>query len=470
MSRVVEARGLSKRFLLRRNRSASLKERFLGLLDSSRREKVEEFWALRDVSLAIDAGEAVAIVGRNGSGKSTFLRLVAGIHRPTSGLLAVKRGSRVGTMIELGIGFHPELSGRENVFLNAAVHGLSRVEIEALYDRIVEYSGLSAFMDVALKNYSSGMHMRLGFSVAANLAPDFLLLDEVFAVGDEAFQQQCMRTMQGFRAKGCTILFVSHSPAAIKTVCERVCVLDQGRLLYDGPVELGLDEYHRVLAQTNPASPEAAVASATDGSWHRLVPGGHWAEAGKWAFDLLREEGLRPDQFVLDVGCGSLATGRHLLAFLEEHHYWGIEPERARIEAGVRFELPQAGLSRERGTFVVNDTFDLSPISQHFDFAIAEGLFARLPLNRIARCIASVVRGLSPGGRFFATWYESPLAERFDPIDRGSFTTYCDAEPYHYSFPVLSGISEAVGARAERVNTGRSHPRGESVMLMTRSG
>jgi SAM-dependent methyltransferase len=371
-------------------------------------------------------------------------------------------------MIELGIGFHPELSGRENVFLNAAVHGLSRAEIEALYDQIVAYSGLSAFMDVALKNYSSGMHMRLGFSVAANLAPDLLLLDEVFAVGDEAFQQQCMRTMQGFRAKGCTILFVSHATAAIKSVCERVCVLDSGRLLYDGPVEPGLEEYHRVLAQTTSAAATPA-ASAADAGWHRLVPGGHWAEGGQWAFDLLREKGLQRNHFVLDVGCGSLSTGRHLLAFVGEQHYWGVEPERARIEAGVRFELPQAGVSPERGTLVVSDTFDLSSIPRRFDFAISENLFSRLSLNRIARCIASVVRHLAPDGRFFATWYENPAPDNFDALDRGGFTTHADAEPYHYSYAVLEGLCEAVGARAERVTTNQRHPRGESVMLITRS-
>jgi ABC-type polysaccharide/polyol phosphate transport system ATPase subunit len=253
---VLEARGLSKRFLLRHNRTGSVKERFLGVFHASHRERVEEFWALRDVSLRINAGEAVAIVGRNGSGKSTFLRLVAGIHRPTSGFLAVRRGARVGTMIELGVGFHPELTGRENVFLNAAVHGLSRQEIESIYQPIVEYSGLSAFMDVPLKNYSSGMHMRLGFAVAANLEPDFLLLDEVFAVGDEAFQQQCMQTMQRFRDEGRTILFVSHSPTSVRSVCERVCVLHRGRLVFDGSVDAGLDEYHRIVAiESTPPTP-----------------------------------------------------------------------------------------------------------------------------------------------------------------------------------------------------------------------
>ena len=248
MTRVIESVGLSKRFLLRHNLSGSLKERFLGLLHPSQREQVEEFWALRDITLAVDSGEAVGIVGRNGSGKSTFLRLVAGIHRPTEGSLAVRRGARIGTMIEIGVGFNPQLTGSENVFLNAAVYGLSRAEIEPLYGPIVEYSGLASFMDVPLKNYSSGMVIRLAFAVAANLDPDMLLLDEIFAVGDESFQQQCIRTMQKFRADGKTILFVSHSSAAVRSICDRVCLLDHGRLLFDGAVARGLEEYLRVAS------------------------------------------------------------------------------------------------------------------------------------------------------------------------------------------------------------------------------
>ena len=243
MSIVIDSQGLSKRFLLRHNRSGSIKESFLGLIHPSRRERTEDFWALRDVSLSVNSGEAVGVIGRNGSGKSTFLRLVAGIHRPTEGRLAVRRGARIGTMIELGIGFHHELTGTENLFLSASVHGLTRAQIEALYDRIVEYSGLAAFMDVPMKNYSSGMTVRLAFAIAANLDPDMLLLDEVFAVGDEAFQQQCIRTVRQFRADGKTILFVSHSAAAIRSICDRVCLLDRGRLLFDGAVSRGLEEY-----------------------------------------------------------------------------------------------------------------------------------------------------------------------------------------------------------------------------------
>lgn len=473
MATVIEALELSKRFELRHNRSGSIKERFLGLLHSSHRETVEEFWALRDVTLTVEAGESVGLVGRNGSGKSTFLRLVAGIHRPTSGRLGVRRAARMGTLIELGVGFHSELTGRENVFLNAAVHGLTREQILALYPPIVEYAGLSQFMDVPLKNYSSGMVVRLAFAVAANLDPDLLLLDEIFAVGDEEFQKQCMRTMEKFRADGRTILFVSHSSAAIRSICDRVCLLDHGRLLFDGGVERGLDEYQRVVARqaSKPAAGEVADESGA-GGWHRVVPGNQWAEAGLWAFELLRHEGLRPDHAVLDVGCGSLATGRHLLGYLEPARYWGFDINHALMLAGVTMELPRVRVRPDQGFFVFNHEFDLSQVAP-VSFAIAEGFFSRLPLNRISRCIASVLKRLAPGGRFYATWYDNPEPRGFDPIQRHGFATYPDAEPYHYPFTLLSGICDAIGARAERIDEtqlGAPHPRGESAMVITPVG
>lgn len=250
MDPAIVAEDLSKRFILRHNRAGELKVRFLGLFHKHKRETLEEFWALRGVSATISHGESVGVIGRNGSGKSTFLKLVAGLHRPTSGRLLMARHARIGTMIELGVGFHGELTGQENVALNTSIHGLSRAESDALYPAIVEYSGLGHFMDVPIKNYSSGMHMRLGFAIAANLDPDILLLDEVFAVGDADFQGRCVRTVEEFRERGKTILFVSHSPEAVRSICRRVLVLDHGRLIFDGDVDEGLAAYHRVLAGT----------------------------------------------------------------------------------------------------------------------------------------------------------------------------------------------------------------------------
>lgn len=259
---VIEARSVSKRFLLRHNASVELKVRFLGFLHPDKRESVEEFWALKNICLTVGRGEAIGLVGRNGSGKSTFLKLVAAIHRPSSGRLLVARQARIASMIELGVGFHPELTGRENLFLNAAIHGLTRREIEGIYDATVEYSGLAHFIDVPIKTYSSGMHMRLGFAIAANLDPDILLLDEIFAVGDANFQQRCIETVKDFLARGKTIIFVSHTTASVRAICRRVCVLEQGEIAFDGDVDNGLAFYDQLLAQKS-ASGEQEVHAQT---------------------------------------------------------------------------------------------------------------------------------------------------------------------------------------------------------------
>jgi ABC-type polysaccharide/polyol phosphate transport system ATPase subunit/SAM-dependent methyltransferase len=473
---IVEAREVSKRFFLRHNPSGSLKVQFLGLFNRGRREQVEEFWALRDVSLRIGRGESIGLIGRNGSGKSTFLKLIAAIHQPTAGHLLVARGARIGSMIELGVGFHPELTGIENVALNAAIHGLSHDEIERLYPAIVQYSGLEHFMDVPLKNYSSGMHMRLGFAIAANLDPDLLLIDEVFAVGDLDFQKQCIRTLQTFQSEGKTIVFVSHSLEAIRNICRRVCVLDRGRLIFDGDVDNGLAMYERAMetpaaegTDTAPRQVQSALEltdAELDLGWHRLAIGGKWRESGDWQLDFLRRQGLQPADYVLDVGCGSMAGARVMLPFMDEHRYWGYEKDRRLVEAGVTIELVRAKVRPERGHLIVNDWFDLDESPHAFTFAIANGFWSRLPLNSIARCVAAVLRKLEPGGRFYATWYDNPDRSNFDPIVHAAGpTTYPDMEPYHYSYDVLVAICETIGARVSRVEDA-THPRGESVMLI----
>lgn len=480
MSLVLETRQLSKRFVLRHN-AGDVKARALGLLPfggaqgtrAGERARREEFWALRGVSIRVSAGESVGLVGRNGSGKSTLLKVIAGIHRPTGGQMLARRGLRISSMIELGTGFHPELTGQENVLLNASIHGLSRAEALAIYDRVVAYSGLRHFMDVPIKNYSSGMHMRLGFAIAANLDPDVLLLDEIFAVGDEEFQRQCMGTLEGFLEAGKTILFVSHSAAAVQAICRRVCVLERGQLRFDGDVDSGLTEYRRL----NAASPHQALGAEspaptsdqpnTDRAWHRLATGGRWEEEGAWVFDFLCARGLRPSQYVLDMGCGSLAAAARLLPFMEQSRYWGFEKNAELFVAGVQIELPRAGVRPERGHFLVNDEFDLSSAPHTFDLAIASSLLRRLPLNGVARCFASVIRKLSPGGTFFVAFAE-PGADPFAPrVQADGTTTQGDRPPYHYDFGVLARLVEIAGGHAERLPD-RSHPRGDSLIAIRR--
>jgi ABC-type polysaccharide/polyol phosphate transport system ATPase subunit len=243
---VIVVERVSKRFLLHHNRAFSLKARLLAAAVPKLRQRVEDFWALRDVDLRIHKGEAVGLVGRNGSGKSTLLKTMAGLHRPTSGRVLVRRGITIGTMIELGVGFHPELTGRENVYLSASIYALTRVQVDRIYEAVVDFSEIGNFIDEPIKNYSSGMMMRLAFSLAAHMEPEVLLLDEIFAVGDEGFQQKCRRMMQKFVDGGRTLVFVSHSPQQVQDMCNRVCVLSQGRKVFDGAVDEGLDLYHQM--------------------------------------------------------------------------------------------------------------------------------------------------------------------------------------------------------------------------------
>jgi ABC-2 type transport system ATP-binding protein/lipopolysaccharide transport system ATP-binding protein len=236
---------VSKRFKMHRDQATSLKEKFTR---RSRGSRTEDFWALRDVSLEIPRGTTYGLIGHNGSGKSTLLKLIAGIHRPTSGTITAN--GRVSAMLELGAGFHPELSGRENIFFNGSILGISRRDIAASLDEIVEFSGIGDFIDAPVKIYSSGMYVRLGFSIAANLDPELLIIDEIVAVGDEEFQRRCFDRLYELRRKGTTIVFVSHSLALVQTMCDQVAWLDHGKLRAAGPAFEVVDQY---VAEVNAA-------------------------------------------------------------------------------------------------------------------------------------------------------------------------------------------------------------------------
>jgi ABC-2 type transport system ATP-binding protein len=219
----IEVVDVSKRFRLYREKPTSLKQRVL-----SGRTRAEDFWALRDVSFDVGEGESLALIGPNGSGKSTLLKVIAGILRPTKGRV-LQRG-RLAGLLELGAGFHPELTGRENVHLNSAFLGLSRRETDAVYDDIVGFAELGDFMETAVKFYSSGMLVRLGFACAVHVDPDVLLIDEVLAVGDEAFQARCLDRVRSFQRDGRTIVLVSHALDVVRQLCDQAVMLDHGRI------------------------------------------------------------------------------------------------------------------------------------------------------------------------------------------------------------------------------------------------
>ena len=246
----IEAEGLGKRYRMWSGEAqhdhlrTMLVERAKAVLTGrgSRRE-VAEFWALREASFRIRQGENVGIIGLNGAGKSTLLKMMSRIVEPTTG--SVRIDGRVGALLEVGTGFAPELTGRENVFLYGSILGMSRAEVARKFDAIVAFSGVEQHLDVPVKRYSSGMYVRLGFAVAAHLDPEILFLDEVLAVGDLAFQRKCFDYAKDLQQRDATILFVSHNMFNIKTMCDRVIYLKQGRIEYDGPVDGGIEVYER---------------------------------------------------------------------------------------------------------------------------------------------------------------------------------------------------------------------------------
>ncbi len=223
---------VSKSFVLTHNRVISLKGRFIGLFKERWRQRSEQFTALSDVSFRVRRGEAFALMGPNGAGKSTLLQIIAGILQPTSG--QVLTCGRVMPLIGLGVGFSSELTGEENIYLNASLFGFSNRDIRARFDAILDFSQLASFIDVPIKNYSSGMYMRLAFSIAVHLDPEVLLADEILAVGDAAFQEKCLQRIQEMRREGMTLILVSHSMEQVNQFCDRYVRLEAGCVVEEG--------------------------------------------------------------------------------------------------------------------------------------------------------------------------------------------------------------------------------------------
>ena len=238
MTLAIEVQDVSKRFRLLHERNSTLKAT---VFSGFRRTVHEDLWALEDVSFEVPKGTTFGIVGHNGSGKSTMLKCMASIYRPDSGSIQID--GRMSALLELGAGFHPELSGRENVFLNGSILGLSQKQVAARFDEIVAFSGLERFIDSPVKNYSSGMFVRLGFAVAINVEPEVLLVDEVLAVGDESFQQKCMERFADLRRGGNTIVVVTHSLDSVRNLCDLAVWLDHGHLMHNGPAGEVADAY-----------------------------------------------------------------------------------------------------------------------------------------------------------------------------------------------------------------------------------
>lgn len=296
---VISLQGVSKKFVIHHDRPRSFQELLIRTLGRNHNHSREEFWVLRDLTLEVEQGEMLGIIGSNGAGKSTLLKLIAGIIQPTSGRITVK--GRLAALLELGAGFHPDLTGRENIFLSGSILGLTAREMRSRFDDIVSFAELEKFIDMPLKYYSSGMQVRLGFSIATSLDPDILLIDEVLAVGDEAFQKKCLARIDEFRRCGKTILFVSHNLEVVKQLCTRVLWLETNQPAVEGPA-FDIAEQYRQYVWEEEARKRALVDSAqlvtaehTSMNQDRQdKPQTHWGSGEVIVSDvrLLNQEGL----------------------------------------------------------------------------------------------------------------------------------------------------------------------------------
>lgn len=241
----IKIRNLSKRYKIYHQKELNLKYTFLNFITGKKSSFYDEFWALKNVSMDIKKGQTVGIIGENGGGKSTLLKLMAGILYPDEGTLTTH--GKIATLIEIGAGFHPELSGRENVYINGAVLGFQKKEIDHKFEQILEFSGLEKFIDNPIKTYSSGMYVRLGFSIAINVNPDILLVDEILAVGDENFQKKCLQKIGQFKEEGKTIVLVSHDLGTIEKMCDHTFLLDDGKVSSEGNPADVISDYYQIL-------------------------------------------------------------------------------------------------------------------------------------------------------------------------------------------------------------------------------
>ena len=385
----ISARDIGKCFRIwTHSRPTTIKDRVEHVFTRHRGSEAprrEDIWALRDVSFDVRRGEVLGVIGPNGAGKSTLLSILARITEPTTGRIEIR--GRVSSLLEVGTGFHPELSGRDNVFLNGAILGMSRREVNERYDEIVEFSGVGEFMDMPVKRYSSGMYVRLAFSIAAHLDPEVLLLDEVLAVGDSAFQQKCLHRIDSLTQSGRTVLFVSHSPASVAQLCHRVIVIRGGGIVFDGDVDEGINEYlgsPQIDGGASALEQETQFREGTGelrvtavrvlGAEEQIVPN----QPVTFEVDITAEHETSGRDVVLNVGIWNIAASQPIVlstAFAPPERFPDFTPDATRMLICQVDELPLRPAHYVVSVSIVRDGVVLDSCRHQAEFTLNPGDF-----------------------------------------------------------------------------------------------
>jgi ABC-2 type transport system ATP-binding protein len=367
---VIRVVDVSKRFTIRKDKS--LKERIVNFRRSQQHR--EDFWALRDVNVEVGSGQTLGLIGANGSGKSTLLKLIGGILTPSSGY--VERRGRLAALLELGAGFHGDLTGRENVYLNASILGLSRAQIDRYFDDIVAFSGIEPFIDTQVKFYSSGMYVRLAFAVAVHVDPEILLVDEVLAVGDEPFQRKCLDRIKQFQHEGRTIILVTHSLEQVRQLCDRVVLLESGEVAVDGTALDAVRHFREATAEQDHVEQAAQEHLVTIHEPRVVDEFGRPCSAIDSGAHLVIEYDLEADQEVSDWCAGAAITDASGLVIY-----------------GTNTALQELNLAPLRGRRTIRFLFDRLPLTEgQYFVSVAVCPTYGVDYHRIDRAVSFQVR------------------------------------------------------------------------------
>ena len=374
----------------------------------------------------------------------------------------VQMAGRVAALIEIGAGLHPDLTGQENIFLYGAIMGMSRKELREKLDAIVEFSELRAWLQTPVKFYSSGMYLRLAFSIAIHTDPDILLVDEILAVGDETFQKKCLAKMDEYRRQNKVIIVVSHNLGQVARLCDRTLWIERGRMVM-------LDKGTAVVNAYTKAMGKKTRGLIDDVPWHRREVYALWDEIGKLQFNFLVGQGLQPDHYLLDIGCGSLRGGVHFIRYLRTGHYYGVDQRAALLEAGKEIELEPEELMASAPVLEAVDEFDVQTLGKTFDYVWAHSVFKYLSLNQIIQCVMNVEQVLKPGGKFYATFFENMegkkhLGPSMREWSESSFLTFFGKEPYHYDFATFRWVCQGTSLHVEYLGDW-GHPVNQKMLM-----
>jgi ABC-type polysaccharide/polyol phosphate transport system ATPase subunit len=378
---VVGFENVSKRYRLGQGRG-SLRDALAQAVARLARRRIDEqanaLWALKDLSFEVERGQTLGLVGVNGAGKSTVLKILSGVTRPTSGRVRIE--GRVGALIEVGAGFHPDLTGRENIYLNGAILGLSRRAIDAKLESIIDFAELSAFIDTPVKRYSSGMYVRLGFSVAVHIDPDILLIDEVLAVGDYAFREKCVQKINDFRQDGRTLIVVSHDRHMLEKLCDRALLLHKGRLITEGEVRPVLDEYYTGKYREAERELPAGVVGPAAGDAGRPIEITRVQVADLNGAPRERFLTGEPCKIVVDFVCHQAVSEPVFYCDIHHEFTWVIGTNNGRTGASASFAAGEYGHVE-----MVIDSLNVLSGAYHLDVGAVSDYFAWRPYHIIYR-------------------------------------------------------------------------------------